>query len=229
MNKILLVRHGQSANNAQEEQFRIPDPGLTEIGQLQAVALAEWLQDQPVSHLYCSPFLRSLETVRPLAAVTRLPVKVRSDLFELGGCYSGHLPGTECGEPGMGRSQLQAAYPEWDIDELIQESGWWGRDYETLEQGLLRAAQVCHWLSHEIAPLPGLHVLIIHADFKRLLLETMFAQAVWGQRGIDLSEVRLFNTGATLCQFGVTGSGGEASWQLLNFNATDHLAEHLVT
>jgi 2,3-bisphosphoglycerate-dependent phosphoglycerate mutase len=223
MTEILLIRHGQSANNALDEQLRVPDPGLTEIGVRQAEALATWLKDHAVTHLYCSPFLRSLETMRPLANVQSLPVRVRSDLFELGGCYSGFEPGRERGEPGLGRSHLTQAYPTWDIDELIQDAGWWGREYETLQQGRLRAAAVAGWLAAELGQIRGLHVLIIHADFKRLLLAAMFGEVTWVEHGVDLEQARLWNTGVTRCRFTAEG------WELLQFNATPHLATHLVT
>ncbi len=223
MTEIVLVRHAQSANNALEEHLRVPDPSLTEIGMQQAAALAAWLRDQPIHHLYCSPFLRSLETMRPLAETKRLPVRIRSDLFELGGCYSGHEAGKQRGEPGLGRSQLVDAYPAWEIDGLIAESGWWGRDYESFEQGLLRAATVEKWLASEISSLGGIHVLIIHADFKRMLLQTMFNDQQLDDRKIDLAEVPLFNTGITLCVREETG------WAMGDFNSTRHLPSKLVT
>ena len=29
---LLLIRHAQSENNALEDRFRVPDPGITELG-----------------------------------------------------------------------------------------------------------------------------------------------------------------------------------------------------
>ncbi len=223
MTEILLVRHGQSANNALAEQLRIPDPGLTEIGSQQASALAAWLTEHTLTHLYCSPFLRSLETTRPLAEVTQLSVRVRSDLFEVGGCYSGHEDGKQRGEPGMGRSQLVADYPAWEIDSLIAEEGWWGRDYETFEQGVLRAAVVERWLATEVASQQGTHVLVVHADFKRLLLVAMQSELQLADRGIDLAQVPLYNTGVTQCKYSPQG------WEIGDFNSIRHLPSKLVT
>ena len=223
MTEIILVRHGQSANNAQAEHLRVPDPGLTEIGSQQAAALAARLASQRVTHLYCSPFLRSLETVRPVAAVTQLTVRVRNDLFELGGCYSGHEEGKQRSEPGMGRAQLLADYPFWEIDERITDSGWWGGDYETLEQGTQRAARVERWLATEIAAIPGKHVLIIHADFKRLLLEAMQSETPLVGRNVYLDEVPLYNTGVTHCKYSSRG------WKIGDCNCTRHLLGEFVT
>ncbi len=223
MTQIYLIRHGQSANNAQPEQLRVADPGLTETGEQQAAALAAWFAEHPLTSLYCSPFLRSLETTRPLAELKQMSVRVRSDLFELGGCYSGHELGQEKGEPGMGRSQLARAYPSWDIDESISDSGWWNREYESWEQGKTRAVSVERWLACELAQLPGSHLLVIHADFKRLLLSTMLNDSTLAQHNIDLAQVPLVNTGITLLE------PIENGWKLIEFNSTEHLPSHWVT
>ena len=194
--QVLLIRHGQSANNAQAEHLRVPDPALTELGIRQAAATAAWLADIRVDYVYCSPFLRALETARPIAVAKNLPVRVRADLFEQGGCYSGYEPGAERGEPGLGKSALRQQYPGWHIDESIPETGWWGKEFETLAQARQRAAQVANWLAGEAKAVGGLHVLVIHADFKRLLLEAMLAHGRSGPSSNgELAATTLFNTG----------------------------------
>ncbi len=223
MTEIYLIRHGQSANNALSEEQRVCDPGLTDIGQQQAAALAAWFAAHPVDYLYCSPFLRALETARPLADTKRLPVQVRSDIFELGGCYSGHEVGKKRGEPGLGLSQLRAAYPTWQIDSSIAETGWWGRDFETWEQATARAASVAQWMTSQLTSLTGIHVLVIHADFKRLLLEAMFSQSQLAAQHIDLASVALYNTGISYIEF------EQGQWSLGGFNSTEHLPSKLIT
>ena len=223
MTEIYLVRHGQSDNNALAEHLRVPDPGLTEIGEQQATALAAWFASHAIDYLYCSPFLRALETVRPLAELRQLPVRVRANLFELGGCYSGHETGKKRGEPGMGKNQLRSGYPTWDIDASIGEAGWWGREYETWEQGRARAACVAQWLASDLATTSGTHLLVIHADFKRLLLEALFSDAQLETLQIDLAEIPLYNTGISCLEPSPDG------WLLREFNSTQHLPSKLVT
>lgn len=223
MTEIYLIRHGQSANNAQSEHLRVSDPGLTEVGEQQAAALAAWFASHPVDFLYCSPFLRALETARPLAEIKQLPVRVRADLFELGGCYSGHEVGKKRGEPGLGLSQLRAGYPNWQIDTSIAETGWWGRDFETRDEGRARAHAVAQWLSSELSTATGIHVLVIHADFKRLLLESMFSASQLATQQIDLADAPLFNTGISYVEF------DQGEWSLSGFNSTEHLPSSLVT
>lgn len=217
------MRHGQSANNALAEHLRVPDPGLTDIGERQATALAAWFSSHPIDYLYCSPFLRALETVRPLAELRQLPVRVRANLFELGGCYSGHEAGKERGELGMGQNQLRSGYPAWDIDSSIGEAGWWGREYETWEQGRERAASVAQWFASDLATAGGTHLMVIHADFKRLLLEALFSDAQLETLQIDLAEIPLYNTGVSRLELGAEG------WLLRDFNSTLHLPSTLVT
>ncbi|MEM7559434.1 MAG: histidine phosphatase family protein, partial [Planctomycetota bacterium] len=65
--RILLIRHGQSANNALPEELRVCDPGLTQNGQRQAERLAESLAEAKIDSRLCSPIFRSLETVKPVA------------------------------------------------------------------------------------------------------------------------------------------------------------------
>ncbi|CAN5768091.1 hypothetical protein BH23CHL2_BH23CHL2_25080 [soil metagenome] len=83
--RLLIIRHAQSANNA-GDQPRVADPPLTEIGERQAVRLAEAervLDD--VDRLYLSPMRRTLQTAAPVAATTGLPARVFTGLHEWGG------------------------------------------------------------------------------------------------------------------------------------------------
>jgi 2,3-bisphosphoglycerate-dependent phosphoglycerate mutase len=219
MSSILLVRHAQSANNAKPEHERVCDPGITELGQRQAAATATALNSFDVRGLYCSPFLRSLETTRAIAdTLSKLPI-VRSDLFEQGGCYSGHIDGQERGEPGMGRGELMQRYPGWIIDERIGHEGWWGRPYESPENARRRAQQVVQWLEeHVVTDCDSLDVFVIHADFKRLLLLELLGD-LW-TKGHDRQLGPLFNAGMSLLKY--TGPG----WVLHSFNAASHLSRH---
>ncbi len=218
MTDILLIRHGQSANNAQPENLRVCDPALTELGVVQANALAKRLEALPLTRIFCSPFLRACETARPVAARKGMRVFVRPDIFEEGGCYSGHAAVGKRGEAGMGYSELKHKYPGWSIDSAIAESGWWGREHETVSQARLRADAVGNWLEQEIVALGGTHVLVIHADFKYLLLQRLFQDAL----PIESSET-LYNTGISQCYW--TGT----AWEQRQLNAVDHLSGDLIT
>ncbi len=220
MTEVLLIRHGQSANNALPEDRRVSDPGLTDLGVQQAEATASWLSSANIDHLYCSPFLRSLETTRPIAAATGLRVSIRPDIFEQGGCYSGYKEGEKIGEAGMSRAELGSRYPGWRIDPTIGEHGWWGRDYELLEEATARARRVAGWIQAKLVPRGGSHALIIHADFKRLLIEAML-----GSEATSVTDVigPLHNVGVTTLVW------QDKRWILVTLNSTGHVPRTWLT
>ncbi len=220
MTHILLIRHAQSANNALPEHQRVPDPGLTELGHKQAALTASALSSLQLTHLYCSPFLRALETIRPLADAKQIVVSIRCDIFEQGGCYSGSLPGEEKGELGMGCGELTRRYPKWLVDSRIEDRGWWGKPYESWEEATERAKLVVQWIQDELVPVAGIHAMVVHADFKRLLIAELL-----GHRAPALMPILgpLHNVGITKFHW----SSGQ--WQLNCLNATTHLPHEFVT
>jgi 2,3-bisphosphoglycerate-dependent phosphoglycerate mutase len=178
--ELLLIRHGQSANNALPESQRVPDPGLTELGARQALKLAEWLRGRPPSKLYCSAFRRALETTAPIAAALSLKPTVRWDLFEQGGCYAGWTYANKRSSAGLNRRQIASAFGEWELDPRIGDAGWYhGKPLETRADAVRRAQAVVKWIQEELLPKSKVNpeyrrvALIIHADFKSLLLENL--------------------------------------------------------
>jgi 2,3-bisphosphoglycerate-dependent phosphoglycerate mutase len=218
---ILLIRHAQSANNALPECDRVPDPALTPLGLLQAERLAEGLTRFTVAELFCSPFRRSLDTALPASRSLGIRPSIRGDIYEQGGCYSGFEPGKLLGEPGMGRAELEANYPGWQVDEAIGPHGWnAGREYESCAEVKLRASGVARWLSHSWIPADrkSAAALIIHADFKRHLLAELLQSEQWPD-----SVQPIWNTGISLVRF------DGAAWRLLEWNSAAHLSPDLRT
>lgn len=219
--RILLIRHGQSANNALPEELRVCDPGLTQNGQQQAEYLAESLADAKIDSLLCSPFLRSLETVKPVAIKRNQTVAIRADIFEKGGCYSGYNTIGKKGEAGMGASELATKYPGWSIDERIAESGWWGHDFESDEAVLQRAQSVASWTEDTFVPTGGTHALVIHADFKSILLKALMQKS---DPKFQVGEL-LWNTGVTELSW----QGETKCWSIQQLNDISHLPRELHT
>lgn len=81
---VLLIRHGETALNA-ESRFRGRfDIDLNDRGRQQAEALASKLpRSFPISHIYSSPLPRCLETARPLATALGLTVVAEPSLIDL--------------------------------------------------------------------------------------------------------------------------------------------------
>jgi 2,3-bisphosphoglycerate-dependent phosphoglycerate mutase len=72
---IYLVRHCQAAGQE-------PDAPLAELGQKQAVDLADRLRDLPIHRILSSPFVRACDSIRPLAQRLRLPIEEDERLIE---------------------------------------------------------------------------------------------------------------------------------------------------
>ena len=99
--ELFLIRHAESKNNVRKNDFeRLPDPELTENGEIQSRHLAEFLQkgghlsdeefkskNKPLDIIYCSAMKRSLESTRPIAnALDQVP-EIWLDIHEVGGIY----------------------------------------------------------------------------------------------------------------------------------------------
>ncbi len=80
--KLFLVRHGQSAGNA-EGRFggHGPTP-LSELGERQAKATAERLAAEGITAIYSSDLLRAVQTAEPLAKLAGLPINQTSAFRE---------------------------------------------------------------------------------------------------------------------------------------------------
>jgi 2,3-bisphosphoglycerate-dependent phosphoglycerate mutase len=216
---LFLVRHAQSANNAKAEDQRIPDPPITPLGETQSQRLATALSALQPTHLFTSPFLRSIQTTRAAANLLRLQPTIHRELFEQGGCYRGHAVGDRHPMPGMGRSQLQALCPNWTIDPLIPETGWNTlSEYEEIDQARERARRVAAWLSSQTHRSEERWALIIHADFKLRILEALLDRN-------DLEEHLgdVINTSISRL------SWNQGRWRLDFWNSYQHLVPELVT
>jgi len=217
---LYLIRHAQSENNAKPDAERIPDPGITPLGVEQSERLAASIDRYRPTRLYCSPFLRSLQTLSPVAKKLQLQPRVRQDLYEQGGCHRGYVDGQRFAEPGMSRSEISVRFPDWHLDKRITQAGWNDlAGYEKIEQARRRAQRVKEWYEQQ----PDDHsdhrvAMMIHADFKVRLLE-----AFLGFDDLDPHIVEPINTSIS-CLIRENGR-----WRLDYWNHFHHLPTELVT
>lgn len=80
--RICLVRHGETAWNAQHRLQGHEDIALNEQGQAQARAVAATLQTEKFAAIYHSDLQRAAATARTIAAVCRVPVIAEPALRE---------------------------------------------------------------------------------------------------------------------------------------------------
>jgi probable phosphomutase (TIGR03848 family) len=83
MATIFLIRHGLTAVTGSKLYGRTPGFQLDERGRAQAERLVARFGAVRLTAIYSSPLERCMETVKPLAAATRLPIVTREALIEM--------------------------------------------------------------------------------------------------------------------------------------------------
>ncbi|MDR2113311.1 MAG: histidine phosphatase family protein [Candidatus Accumulibacter sp.] len=170
--RICLIRHGETAWNAELRIQGQRDLPLNEVGLAQAEALARRLADQHFDAIHGSDLLRARQTAQPLASAHGLPVQLETALRERNfGCCE-----------GMTRAEIQAA------DPVVAESLAARRpDYvipggESLRQHLDRAGACLSRLASQYA---GRTIAVVtHGG----VLDLLYRQA----RGVPLESPRDF-------------------------------------
>ncbi len=221
---VLLIRHGESANNvlwagdrAAFYAARSDDPPLTPLGEHQAQAVADFLAatGERIDRLVASPMLRALQTARPIAQALGLPVEVWVEVHEHGGMYVGN---PETGEgfearTGLSRSQLTELVPDAILPDHLGHEGWWTGGHEADEIFAVRTGGVLTRLVDEAGRAADDRVAIVtHGAFADALL----AAAVGAPAG--RVEFHHDNTGRTLLRF---DAGGRVAVRYVN--RTGHL------
>lgn len=88
--KLYAARHGQTLWNLQDKVCGRTDLPLTDIGHIQAQALAKRAEKLPIDLILVSPMLRARQTAAPAAELLGIPVIVENRLIEQDyGIYEG--------------------------------------------------------------------------------------------------------------------------------------------
>lgn len=114
---LLLIRHGETAWNAEHRIQGHLDIPLSPAGVRQAARLAERLADERLDAIYSSELARAWLTAEPLAARLGLPVVADARLRErCFGVFEGHtLDEIAARHPEMFR-QWRARDPQWAME-----------------------------------------------------------------------------------------------------------------
>ncbi len=254
---LYLVRHGESYNNSVAQSQRVCDPPLTDLGQTQARHLADRLRDQfhfppsctmsnansntnsPIDsdtenphvldRVYTSAFLRTMQTIYPTTQLTGVRPQIWTDLFEVGGCFDGHLPGQTTGRPGMTETEIAQQFTGYAIPPDIDDAGWWkSKPRETTELAEARTARVVQQLHERYYGKEVSVLCVIHGDLIRMLMRNLAPD----QPGYG-SEVT-HNTSLTHLRFtkdqtSVNPADVPRSPQVVLFNDTSHLTDDLLS
>lgn len=167
--RLFIIRHGESVNNRLDSslefgdyvQQRSHDPALTELGELQAEAVARHLAEATVAEhhfwnrekqrgpgygitrIYCSAMLRAMQTARPISRALDIQPEIMLSIHEHGGIFKGDPrdPESITGYPGMTRAEIEEAFPGYGIPDEITEKGWWQGGYEDITGCYARAVR----------------------------------------------------------------------------------------
>ncbi len=119
-NRLLLVRHGETAANREMRYIGDRNDLLTERGRQQAEQLATALSSLPIAAVYSSPRRRAHDTAAPIAAVHTLPITISDELRESSfGAWE-----------GLSRAEVLQQSPEsaahlhrWEADPTLAPPG----------------------------------------------------------------------------------------------------------
>ena len=212
--QLYLIRHAQSQNNALPDHQRVEDPGITELGCLQAKFLAERVGTLKLTRLFTSPFRRTLQTTKPIYDATSLRPEVRIDLHEQGGCYRGHTVDNVCGRPGMNRTEIEREFPGFDVSAELDGEGWWAsKPHENYQAAKHRAGKLLQRAIDEFGDTDERVAFVMHADIKLIFLREFHSEL------LDCP----CNTSLTMIEI----TSGQC--QLVDFNCVRHLPVELVT
>jgi probable phosphoglycerate mutase len=104
--ELLFVRHALPVRIDATHDGSPADPGLAELGHLQAQRVLDALAGDEVTHLYSSPARRAQETAAPLVAKLGLELRIEPGLAEFDVAHSSYVPVEELRAAGDPRWEM---------------------------------------------------------------------------------------------------------------------------
>src|SRR4051812_31631371 len=195
MTRALLLRHGESASNADARAVALPDEigdRLSERGRKQARAAAEALKGAGITSLVSSPMRRAAETAEPLSEALGLPVAVLPYVHELKGVAGyGELSPEE--QKLRRWSVRMAAHPD-DPDHTSDEA-------ESFNQTLARVKRLKAEL--ESQPSDERALIVTHGIFSRFFfLDSLLGDEFGPRMAPRLWTLRTRNCGLSVFERG---------------------------
>ncbi|MBT4643497.1 MAG: histidine phosphatase family protein [Deltaproteobacteria bacterium] len=89
--QLLIIRHGLPLRVVKEDNTPA-DPELSETGKQQAQKLAQWLKNEKLDAIYCSPMKRARMTAEPLAAIKEIQLQEEPGVAEFDQQSSEYIP-----------------------------------------------------------------------------------------------------------------------------------------
>jgi broad specificity phosphatase PhoE len=157
--RLIVVRHGATAWNAEGRYTTRTDMPLSPLGVQQARATAAALAAEPIERVFCSPLSRARTTAEAIVAAQGRALEIVTDkrLTEIdAGPFEGLTPAQILAGP------LAEAHARWhtDVDPVTPEGG------ETLESARDRVGA----FSADVSPLLGTSLVVSHGSLIRVLV-----------------------------------------------------------
>ena len=248
--QLFIIRHGQSFNNALwaktgGENGRLSDPHLTELGQQQAVHLAQHnaqadkngfantahdqhnSQGYHLTHLYTSLMLRAVQTGHTIADALDMPLNVWESIHEWGGIFE-YDPetGNPIPLPGSNRAFFAERFPRLILPDWLQDEGWWQRPFEPREDSAHRADKFISELLDRHGGTDERVGIVTHGGFTGMVLRAIFNSQEYNLNLSDQeirTRFRISNTSLGRIDF-----EGSTIMQIY-MNCVDHLPTSLIT
>ena len=246
--QLYFIRHGQSINNANSgdpEYQENSDPFLTETGLEQAELLAGYLKEKQhltnnkvwneqnqygfgLTHIYASLMERAVATAAPtVRALETVPFCAWTEIHEEGGIYAREKENRFTGLSGKPRSFYEKNFPELKLPDDYNESGWWNRPFEEVEERQARADKVLAELIARHGDKEGQPqqriAFVSHAGFFVRLLSSML-KLPWRQGAHDMKSWFHVNN-CSISRFDIS----KDEIVVCHTNRTDHLPARLIT
>lgn len=195
--RIVIVRHGRTAHNADGRFQGHLDTALDATGRAQAVAVAPVLAGYVPSAIASSDSIRAADSAAPLGVLTGLAVQLDVRLREID---MGHWTGLTRDEV---RAAFSAEYADWVAGVDVSRGG--GETYKEVADRAEAAAR-----DHLAAvPADGALVLFSHGGTSRALTGRLLELAWdWTWRFSALGNARR-----------IVLAESDRGWRLLEFNA----------
>jgi 2,3-bisphosphoglycerate-dependent phosphoglycerate mutase len=248
MARLYLIRHAQSENNViwdgtgDQQPGRKSDPEITVTGHRQAEVLAEHLahpQAEPrqhpfeealkkqygLTHVYCSLMSRAILTAGYIADACGLKPQALPDIFEKHGIYDVDSEGNMHAQPGPGRDYFSDRFPQLELPQEFNDSGWWNRPVEDEARFLQRMKDVVVNLHRRLDGSDDRVAMVVHGDFIDQFVNELMG-VVRHQPNYDSHWVgnwTFHNTSISRVDF------VDGSHNVVYMNRIDHLPNELVT
>ncbi len=198
---LLLVRHGETAWNAEQRWQGHHEEPLSPTGRDQAQALAARMVREAPAALYSSDLTRARQTAEEIARATGMEPH-----------YDARWREVDVGEwIGLDPGEVEARYPDAYARWLAGGTGWeQGESYlEMAERGLAVAREVVAGNQGANAPV----VCVTHGGVIRAIVMHVL--------GMPPSARRLLATGPTATVTAIDATA--PAWRLRSFNDSGHL------